>query len=158
VNRATDELEPWLAEGWTTSADGLTYTVKLRPGIQFSDGTPLTSADVAFSFRAMYDPKVESVLGPDARVAGQPLGIAAPDPSTVVIRFPAPFAPGLRLIDSLPILPRHRLEAALDHGAFNEAWNVKTPPSELVGLGPFVLREHVPGERLVFDRNPHYWR
>jgi peptide/nickel transport system substrate-binding protein len=158
VNRTTDELEPWLAERWTTSADGLTYTVTLRPGILFSDGTPLTSADVVFSFRAMYDPKVDSVLGPDARVAGKPLAIEAPDPSTVVIRFPAPFAPGLRLIDSLPILPKHKLEGALERGAFNDAWNVKTAPSDLAGLGPFVLREHVPGERLVFDRNPRYWR
>ena len=102
--------------------------------------------------------KVDSVLSPDARVAGKPLAIEAPDPSTVVIRFPAPFAPGLRLIDSLPILPRHKLEAALGGGRFNDAWNVKTPPSDLAGLGPFVLREHVPGERLVFDRNPRYWR
>src|SRR5512133_152720 len=48
VNRATDTLEPWLAESWSESADHLTYTIKLRQGVLFSDGTPLTSADVLF--------------------------------------------------------------------------------------------------------------
>src|SRR5688572_33362060 len=52
VNRVTDQLEPWLAESWTSAPDGLTYTIKLRRGVRFSDGTPFTSADVVFSFRA----------------------------------------------------------------------------------------------------------
>src|SRR4029453_14475553 len=55
VNRATDMLEPWLAESWTESPDHRTYTLKLRQGIAFSDGVPFTSADVIFSFRALYD-------------------------------------------------------------------------------------------------------
>src|SRR5262245_17674917 len=50
VNRATDELEPALAEKWSVSTDGQTYTIALRPGISFSDGAPFTSADVLFSF------------------------------------------------------------------------------------------------------------
>ena len=124
----------------------------------FSDGTPLTSADVLFTFRALYDPKVESPLAGDTLVDGKPLQVSAPDPSTVVIRLPSPFAPGLRLIDGVPILPRHKLEQALTAGTFNDAWSVKTPLTEIVGLGPFVLAEHVPGQRLVFTRNPHYWR
>ena len=58
VNRATDELEPWLAEGWTVSADNMTYTITIRPDLKFSDGQPMTSADVLFSFRVAYDPGV----------------------------------------------------------------------------------------------------
>ena len=158
VNRATDRLEPWLAESWTESADHLNYTVKLRSGVTFSDGTPLTSADVVFTFRALYDPKVESPLAGDTRVNGKPLEVSAPDPSTVIVRFPSPFAPGLRLIDGVRILPRHKLERALTEGTFHDAWSVKTPLTEIVGLGPFVLAEHVPGQRLVLTRNPHYWR
>ena len=158
VNRATDTLDPWLAESWTESADHLTYTIKLRPGITFSDGTPLTSADVLFSFRALYDPKVASPLAGDTLVNGKPPQVEAPDPSTVVIRLPSPFGPGLRLIDGVRILPRHKLERALADGTFKEAWSVKTPLTELAGLGPFVLAEHVAGQKLVFTRNPHYWR
>ena len=62
LNRASDELEPWLAESWTRSDDGLRYTLKLRPDVKFSDGTPFTSADVLFSFRALYDERVKSPL------------------------------------------------------------------------------------------------
>jgi peptide/nickel transport system substrate-binding protein len=158
VNRATDTLEPWLAESWTESADHLAYTIKLRQGVAFSDGTPLTSADVLFSFRALYDPKVASSLAGYTLVGGKPLQVEAPDPSTVVVRLPSPFAPGLRLIDGVRILPRHKLERALAEGRFNDAWSVKTPLTEIAGLGPFVLAEHVSGQRLVLTRNPHYWR
>ena len=158
IDRVTDELQPALAESWTPSADGLTYTLKLRNNVQFSDGAPFTSGDVLFSARVLYDAKVASPLGSGIRVAGQPLVFEAPDPSTVIVRLPAAFAPGLRLLDSLPILPRHKLEPALNAGSFRDHWKVGTPPSELAGLGPFVLAEHVAGERLVFTRNPRYWR
>ena len=158
VNRATDELEPWLAESWTESADHLTYTLKLRQGITFSDGAPFTSADVVFSFRALYDPKVQAVLAPDTYVGGKPLQVEAPDPATVVLRLPTPFAPGLRLVDTIPILPRHKLEAALTAGTFRDAWSANSPVSDIAGLGPFVLSEHVSGQRLVFTRNPRFWR
>jgi peptide/nickel transport system substrate-binding protein len=158
VDRRTDTLEPWLAEAWTESDDHLTYTLKLRPGIVFSDGVPLTSADVLFSFRALYDPKVNSVLAADTLIDGKPLQVSAPDAATVVLRFPAPFAPGLRLVDGIRILPRHKLEPALLAGTFHDAWSVKNPLSDIAGLGPFVLAEHTSGQRLVFTRNPHYWR
>lgn len=158
VNRATDELEPALAERWTPSADGLTFTLTLREGVKFSDGTPFTSEDVLFTARAMYDPAVKSPLAGALSVSKKPLVFEAPDARTVVVRLPEPFTPGLRLLDSMPILPRHKLEAALNDGTFAKSWGVGTPPADVVGLGPFVLTEHVPGQRLVFSRNPHYWR
>ncbi len=158
VNRMTDTLEPWLAESWTESPDHLSFTLHLRPGVVFSDGVPFTSADVVFSFRALYDPRVNSPLASDTLVNGKPLQIEAPDPSTVIVRLPSRFAPGLRLVDGVPILPRHRLELALAQGTFNDAWSATTPLTEIAGLGPFILVEHVSGERLVLARNPHYWR
>ena len=63
VNRVTQQLEPRLAERWELLPDQVTYRLHLRPGIQFSDGHPFSSADVVFSFRAIYDPAVASVLG-----------------------------------------------------------------------------------------------
>jgi len=158
VNRTTDELEPWLAESWKASDDGLIYTIQLRKDVAFSDGAPLTSADVVFSFRALYDPQLNAALASSTRVLGQPLQVSAPDATTVVIRFPTAFAPGLRLIDTVPILPRHKLKAAFDAGEFAKAWGVGTAPGDMAGLGPFVLTEHVAGQRMVFSRNPRYWR
>ena len=158
INRVTWEVEPWLAESWTRSDDGLRYTLKLRPNITFSDGEPFTSADVAFSFAAVYDDKTASPLKQALAVSGKTLGIATPDPQTVIVTFPSFFAVGLRILDNLPILPRHKLEAALKAGTFASAWGLDTPLTELAGLGPFVLSEFVRGQRIVFTRNPRYWR
>lgn len=157
VNRATFELEPWLAERWDSSDDGLRHTLYLRPGLTWSDGTPFTSADVIFTFRAILDPRTQSVFASNLMVGGEPVGVDAPDPQTVVVTFAEPFGPGLRILD-MPILPRHKLEAALAAGTFAQAWSPTTPPADIVGMGPFVLREYEPGQRLVFERNEHYWR
>jgi peptide/nickel transport system substrate-binding protein len=158
VNRATFELEPWLAETWESSADGLVHTLHLRPGVTWSDGTPFTADDVLFTLEAAYDSKVQSVLAETLLAGGQRIRAAAPDPRTVVVTFAAPSGPGLRLLDGLPILPKHKLGAALAAGTFGSAWTSATPPSEIAGTGPFVVRDYQPGQRVVLDRNPRYWR
>ncbi len=158
VDRATDELQPALAESWTQSADGLNYILKLRNDVQFSDGAPFTSADVLFTARVVYDEKTNSSFRSAILVAGKPLTFEAPDPFTVVVRLPAPFVPGLRLLAGVPILPKHKLEAALDSGTFGDQWKAGTPLTSIAGLGPFVLDEHIAGQRMVFARNNRYWR
>jgi len=122
INKATFELEPWLAEKWEATADGRQYTLHLRPGLVWSDGTPLTSQDVLFTLRAVMDKKVESGLGDGLVVGGQPIRAAAPDERTVVLDFPGPSGLGLRLLDAVPILPRHKLEAAWAAGTLRTAW------------------------------------
>jgi peptide/nickel transport system substrate-binding protein len=158
LNHATEDLEPWLAESWTRAADGLTYTMKLRPHVTFSDGHPFTSDDVLFSFEAAYDDRVASALADSLSVGGQKLQVTAPDPLTVIVTFPAAFAPGVRILDNLPVLPRHKLGDALKNGTFAREWGLGAPLDQLVGLGPFVVTEYTPGQRLVFARNSHYWR
>ena len=158
INKVDDRVEPWLAESWTRSADGLSYEIALRPNVRFSDGTPFTSADVLFSFEAVYDDTVASPLADALRVGGKPLTVVAKDGLTVEVRFPESFSPGIRTLSQLPILPKHRLEDALAAGTLAEAWGVMTPPEDMTGLGPFVLADYRPGQRLVFGRNLHYWR
>lgn len=158
INRVTQDVEPWLAERWTRSDDGRRYTLTLRDGVTFSDGQPFTAADVVFSFDALYDATSKNVLAEALRVGGKPLTVTAADPRTVVVEFPEAFAPGLRLLDNCPMLPKHRLEGALKAGRFASAWGVGTPPSEIVGLGPFIVSEYVPGQRTVLSRNPRYFR
>src|SRR5438874_1915760 len=123
INRATFELEPWLAEKWESSADGRTYTVHLRPGVTWSDGEPFTSADVLFTLQAAFDPKTGSVVSEQLTVGGKPITGTAPDDHTVVLSYAEPSGPGLRLFDALVILPRHRLEGQLKDGTFANAWN-----------------------------------
>lgn len=158
INKVTQEVEPWLAESWTRSPDARTYTLKLRPDVVFSDGQPFTAADVEFTFQAVYDAKTGSNLADTVTANGKKLSVRAADARTVVIEFPEPFAAGVRLLENLPILPRHKLESALQSGQLAAAWGVASSPSEIVGLGPFVLASYTPGQRIVFDRNPRYWR
>jgi peptide/nickel transport system substrate-binding protein len=158
LNLATGVLEPRLAREWTASPDGLTWTFKLRDGVTFSDGAPFSAADVVFTFEVLYDKGVGSGLATDFLVDGKPLTVRALDDHTVTIAFPAPYGPGPALLDVLPILPRHALEPAFKAGKFREAWGLGTPLKDIVGTGPFVLTEYVPGQRLTFTRNPRYWR
>ena len=111
INRSTDRVEPWLAESWTASADNLTYVFKLRPNVQWSDGTPLAQADILASLATI---ELSAFLPGDARK----LEARALDPQTIEIRFPAPFAPGLRMLDAHPILPRHKTADAVGLGPF----------------------------------------
>ena len=158
VNRATRELEPWLAENWDTDQDGRTFTLTLRDGLHWSDGTRFTTDDVLFTLRAVFDERAHSVLASSLLVNGRPITATAVDARTIRFTYPEPFGPGLRLLDNLPILPRHKLEATLEAGSFAEAWNATTPISDLVGMGPFQLTRYEPGQRLVFARNSRYWR
>ena len=157
VNQATQTLEPMLAESWESSPDGRRVTLKLREGLTFSDGAPFTSRDVVFSFDAAYDPKNGSVLGDTITAGGKPLNVEATGDYSVAITFPAPFAPGIRILDALPILPQHKLQAAVKAGTLRKAWGLQTPVSEIVGLGPFVISAYEPGQRLTFARNPRYF-
>jgi len=158
INKVTQDVEPWLAEEWTVSPDERRYEITLRANLTFSDGHPLTADDVVFTFRAVYDPKVQSPLADAMTVGGKPIEVAALDARRVVLTFPSAFVPGLRLLQNLPVLPKHVLEPALLAGTFAAAWGVSTPPDQIVGAGPFVMKEHEPGQRLVFERNKKYWR
>jgi peptide/nickel transport system substrate-binding protein len=173
INRVTDQVEPWLAESWeeigsqTAAGGGRTtggvqqgpvYRFKLRQGVTFSDGAPFTSADVLFAFEAIYDKRVASSLASALQVGGRPLTVRALGEHEVEIAYPSPYGPGVRLLDALWILPRHKLEPALRAGTLGQSWNPTTNPAEMAAVGPFVLREYRPGERMVFERNPRYWR
>jgi peptide/nickel transport system substrate-binding protein len=157
TNPLNGELEPRLATEWSGSPDGLTWRFTLRDGVRFSDGAPFTSADVVFTFQALYDPTVASPLGRQIVVAGQPLRVQAIDDHHVTITFPAPFAPGLAMLDGVPILPKHKLQAALEGGTFSAAWSTGASPADMAGLGPFVFKEYVPAQAIRFSRNPNFW-
>src|SRR5205085_11887806 len=71
--------------------------------------------------------------------------------------LPVRYAPAQSTF-ALNLMPRHRLEPAYRAGKFNTTWGTNTPPSELVSSGPWVMAEYVPGQRVVYRRNPHFWR
>jgi len=158
INRKTQKTEPALAKSWTVSRDGKQYTLHLRRGIRFSDGQPLTADDVVFSFQLYLDEKIDSPQRDLLIVGGKPITVEKIDSDTVRFTLAQPYAAADRLFDGFAILPRHLLESAYRSGNFSQAWNISRAPSAFAGLGPFRLKEYVPGERLVLERNPYYWK
>lgn len=157
TNGITLEVEPNLAESWEIAEDGLSYTFQLREGLRWSDGRPLTAADVKFTFDVIYDPEIPNSSADVFSIDGKPFKVEALDERHVRFTLPARFAPFLRGM-SQDIIPKHVLEDVWKAGEFNSTWGVNTPPEKLVGSGPYVLEKYRPGERVVLKRNPLYWK
>jgi peptide/nickel transport system substrate-binding protein len=158
INRATQKTEPALAKSWKMSLDGRTFTLKLRKGIRFSDGHPFDADDVVFSFTVYLDEAVSSPQRDLLLIDGKPLTISKLDQYTVRFSLPRPYAAAERLFDSFAILPRHILEKPYREGKFVQAWPLNAPPTEVVGLGPFRVKQYWPGQRILLERNPYYWK
>jgi peptide/nickel transport system substrate-binding protein len=159
TNFDTTEVEPGLAESWTTSADGRTWTFRLRKGVRFHDGVELTADDVVFNMEAAFTPGVQTSRRDTLTIAGKPMKWRKLDTYTVEFQTAEPFGAFLRTM-TIYIVPKHKLETALRAGGaeFNKTWGVNTSPREIVGTGPFIVQSYTPGERIVFLRNPKYWK
>jgi peptide/nickel transport system substrate-binding protein len=139
---------PRLALGWQGSADGKSFTLRLREGVRFHDGRPFTSADVAYCALELW--KKHQNLG---RVFFVDLeAVDTPDPRTAVLRFAQPM-PAQLIENALPaltaVVPRHLFEGT---DPLANPHNQK-----LVGTGPFRFVEHRPGQYYRLERNPDYW-
>ncbi len=163
----TDEVEPLLAESWTHSDDGLTWTFSLRKDVKWHDGTPFTAQDVEFTFkRIVYNQDIRSSAGAtfNFRFLDEATGtwreekmtVTVLDDYTVQCVLPVPFAPFLRSMGTA-IYPKHILEPYVADGTFNDVWGIDTDPAEVIGTGPFTIERYVPDDRVVLSRNPDYW-
>lgn len=137
-------LQPHLATGHTVSADGKTYTFALREGVKFSDGSAMTSADVAFSLLRNRDNK-----GPLSFLNGVITGVTAPTPAQVVVSLKQPWAPLISDISAFSnaIVP-NKLQGKTAAQFF----------AAPIGTGPFVLTSWTKGGTVVLGRNEHYWQ
>jgi len=158
INRASYRTEPALAKSWTVSSDGLRYVLELRHGLRFSDGHPCDADDVVFTYQVHLDEKVHSGERDLLTLGGKPIVVRKLDAWRVAFELPSPDAVAERLFDGIAILPRHLLEKAYQDGKLAEAWGLGTRPSGIAGLGPFRLKEYLPGQRVVLERNPYYWK
>ena len=158
INRYTQKTVPALAASWTISSGGQSFQLKLRRGLRFSDGHPFDADDVIFTFKVYLDEKIHSPQRDLLVVNGKPLSVTKLDAYTVRFDLAAPYAAAERIFDSLAILPRHLLQQTYEQGKFSEAWGLNTAPDSIAGLGPFRLKQYVPGQRIVLERNPYYWK
>jgi peptide/nickel transport system substrate-binding protein len=140
VNRQTQELEPGLAQSWKVSKDGRQISFRLRGGISFSDGTPFTAEDVAYTVQQLMDPALHSPTGDAFRSGTGNVETKVISPTQISIRFPSQVAGLDRLFDQVAILSQH------------------SPKKEMAVLGPFVVADYKPGSEVLLKRNPNYWK
>lgn len=154
---------PLLARSWEFSPDGRTVTYHLRRGARFTDGMPITAADVSFSFELVMDDTLhpaaqEGLTWRDPKTGERvKFAYAAPDSFTFTVTSPVPYALMLPAVGSVRIVPRHVLEPAFRAGRFASTYGIDTPPESLVTSGPWKLASFVPGERLELARNPWWY-
>jgi peptide/nickel transport system substrate-binding protein len=154
----TLKVIPHLATSWDVSPDGLQWTFHLRQDVRWFDGVRFTADDVVFTFNDLiYNPDIPSSSRDVLTIGGKPIKVEKIDTYTVRFTLPVKFAPFLRSL-AQSILPKHCLVQAVAKKRFSFTWGIDTPPAQIIGTGPFMLSEYHPGERLVFKRNPHYWK
>jgi len=139
INRQTQELEPQLAESFQVSLQGTMLVFKLRPGLRFSDGSALTSVDVAWSLRRVLAPATGAVVA-DEFLSPTQITVETPDKLTVRIHLPKRIIGVGKIFDEIAIEPANR------------------PSEGRVTSGPFVVSDYKRGQYLRLTRNPYYWR
>ncbi|NJL56402.1 ABC transporter substrate-binding protein [bacterium] len=166
VNGITSEVEPALAEKWEISDDNKRITFTVRQGLQWSDGEPLTVDDVVFTYNQVYfNPAIPSSEKDVLRIGreGKFPQVRKVGDRQVEFLVPEPFAPFLRSA-GLSILPKHALIEAVEqtdaegNPLFLSTWGIDTPPAEIIVNGPYKLETYEPSQRVIFRRNPYYWR
>jgi peptide/nickel transport system substrate-binding protein len=140
VNRMTLNPEPELASSWKVSEGGRRIRFKLREGLKYSDGTPFSAADVAYTMQQLMDPALHSSTGDAFRSAEGKLATQVISPNEIEITFPAPVANLVNLFDTVAIL------------------SSKSPQKEMAALGPFYVADRKAGSYLLLKRNTYYWK
>ena len=156
INRASQRTEPALAKSWKLSPDGRTFTLQLRRGIRFSDGQPFNADDVVFSYQLYLDEQLHSPQRDLLVIDGKPMTVTKVDPYTVRFTLAQPYGAAERIFDGLAIVPRHILEKPYREGRLAQMWGLAAP--DVVGLGPFRVKQYVAGQKIVLERNPYYWK
>lgn len=139
------ELVPGLAESWSASEDGLTWTFNLRKGVTFHNGDPLKASDVIFSIKRIQDPDIASPRAGDMALISD---MQAVDDNTVVMTLSEPFSPLLsKLASSLNAIVSESVAMA-NGNDLNKA---------VIGTGAFKFVEYIPQTRLVLEKYDNYW-
>jgi peptide/nickel transport system substrate-binding protein len=154
----TYKFIPNFATSWQTSPDGLTWTFHLAPNAKWSDGKPLTAADVAWTVNTI----IKYQNGPAGLWAGSVAHLAsvkATSPTTVVATYKQPVANALSNLGFIPILPRQVWgQYATGNGSGLKRYPNALPGGKpLVSGGPFVLVRYTPNQVAVFKRNPDFY-
>jgi len=155
----SQEVVPSLAESWSNSPDGKTWTFKLRKNLRWSDGEPLTADDVVFTWNeVIYNPDINNVTRDAFIIGGKKFTVTKIDDLTVQVVTPEIYAPFLVAFGAgTEIVPKHVLAKAVADGTFASAYGVNSDAAKVVGSGPYRLTECKAAQYTRLDRNPYYF-
>ncbi|SEJ31199.1 peptide/nickel transport system substrate-binding protein [Deinococcus reticulitermitis] len=156
-NLANYKLEPALAESWTVTNNGRTYTFKLRSGVKWSDGQAFNADDVVFTYQNfIMNPEARAGDAGNFKLDGQPVTVKKVNDLTVQFDLPRA-APAFLLQQRYFIMPQHKL-ARFTGADVNKAWPTNVNEAEVVGTGPFKLSRYTAGQKVTLVKNPNYWK
>ena len=158
TNPRTGQVQPQLAKDF--EINGQDYIIHLRHGITWSDGKPINADDVMYTYKEVVFKGLGNPSTMDAmKIDGQLPELVKLDDYTVKFTTPRAFAPFLRQL-SYPIVPKHYFKPYSDKGesVFNAFLNPDTKPDTIISGGAFRLKEYVAAQRVVFERNPNYYK
>jgi peptide/nickel transport system substrate-binding protein len=154
------KVVPDLAQSWTISPDGLTYTFVLRDGLKWSDAQPITSDDVAFTFKYLseqsefwyyqWTPIQVPAKGTTTGYTLRPGAIETPDSKTVIFHLLVPSATFFIYAAGWSVLPKH----------YYQGMDLTTQNPDLstyVASGPFIPNQDLPGDKIIYVANPNYY-
>ena len=154
---ATETVKPGIAHAWSVEPDQKTWTFKLRTGVKWSDGQPLTADDVVFTWNnVIYNPHIINVTRDLFTIDGKDFTVSKVDDFTVRVVTPDIYAPFVEYFGGVAILPKHKLAQSVKEKKFESAYGINTPPEQLVCSGPFKLKQYKAGEFTLLERNPMF--
>lgn len=159
LDHEKQEYQPALAESYSSEADGRTVNIVLREGLKFSDGKPLTTADVEFTLKGAYDKRTNSpVIRDSLLVNDKEIGTKIVDERRMQFIFPERVSAVENYLENLVVLPKHVLESYAGSGKLGEAWKISDDPKSMATSGPFVVDNVETGVKVALKRNPNYWK
>jgi peptide/nickel transport system substrate-binding protein len=147
IMQPTQAPIPWLASSYAWSNAGKTLTFTIRQGVKFSDGTPMTASDVAFTFNLLMKNSTLASQAPGPTPL--PVSATAPNATTAVLTFSQPEYANLFLIGSTYVLPEHIWQSQSNPATYGDA--------NPVGTGPYELSSFS-SQKVTFKQNPNYWQ
>lgn len=158
-DHSKQEHAPLLAESYTLGTDGQTLDLTLREGLKFSDGKPLTTADVEFTLKSIYDKTTGSPIFRDSLlIGGKEIASKIVDERKMQLIFPEKTVTVENYLENVAVMPKHILEPDLRAGKLAESMKITADPKTIVTSGPFIVDSAQAGEKVVLKRNPNYWK
>ncbi|MGB9677298.1 MAG: ABC transporter substrate-binding protein [Candidatus Ratteibacteria bacterium] len=158
INGVTLKVEPSLALKWEVDKSGKIWKFYLRKDVFWNDRKKFTSDDVVFTFNNLiYNDKIPTSSRDIFTIEGKRIKVIKIDDYTVEFILPEKFAPFLQLMTQ-EILPKHKLEKIVFEDKFTSSWGVNEKKENIVGTGPYRIKDYRPGEWVILEKNPYYWK